>query len=165
MQTTAAHTATRTRILSWEDIKDTAGSPSDLHADFVEGLVYNVSAYYRAMGSGDTGRFAAAAEMLRREERAYWATYEMNPRDIIDVEDPAVIIAHADHVVPILFNSLGDLIAHDHDVRSIFRNVTVRGKRGFGELWEEYREAYPTAPATVAEFLNLRRTLSVRPID
>ncbi|WP_150255210.1 hypothetical protein [Nocardiopsis deserti] len=159
-----------TRVLSWDDIKDTAGSPSDLHADFAEGLVYNVSAYYKAMQSGDADRFDVAAEMLRREEVNYWATFEMNPRHIIDPQDPAVIAAHAHLIAPIVFNPEADAVAAnfartvDLDNDHIHRPGRCRhaiAPAPETDPMPAYRSAYPSGPTSDVELAYLRRALSV----
>lgn len=166
-------TITRTRVLSWDDIKDTAGSPSDLHADFVEDLVYNVSAYYRAMQSGDADRLAVAAEMLRREEAGYWATFETSPRDIIDPQEPAVIAAHAHLIANTVFNREADAAADaferitdlDNDTKHYRSARDPEGRKRYEDAEArmiEYRRVYPSGPTTSAELVQIRRALSVR---
>ncbi|MFY7069012.1 hypothetical protein ACOQFV_24410 [Nocardiopsis changdeensis] len=166
-------TATSTRVLRWTREADT-GSYSDLHDESCMDLRYRVTRYFEAIASGEADRLTVATEMLRREERGYWANFESSPRDIIDAQDSAVIAAHADLVVPVVFNAEADEVAAafaaltdlDHDVH--FPWNTFQGTRAYAREYRRvedamtaYRAAYPSAPTTSAEVVHLRRALSV----
>ncbi|GAA1451208.1 hypothetical protein [Nocardiopsis tropica] len=161
---------TRTRVLSWDDIKDTADTPASLHDDLSASLVYYVSFYYRSMGTGRAYELAYAREKLRRAEHGYWATFDANPREIIDVQDPAVIAAHAHHIADMVFNSAADAVAAasaklfdlDNDRRRFGQNSELHD--ALDRCMHTYRRLCPSGPTTSTELVQLRRALSVRVI-
>lgn len=168
-------TVTSTRILRWTPAIDN-GSYADLHDECCTDLFFRVTAYYRAMGSGYAERLAYATKTLDREERGYWLTFGgMNPRDIIDVQDPAVIAAHADLIAGTVFNRQADAAARaferitdlDNDTKHYRSTRDPEGRKRYADeeaRMSEYRQAYPSGPITSTELVQIRRALSVRVI-
>lgn len=166
-------TTTRTRVLHWDDIKHTADNPGDLHEDVSAELVYHVTTYYRAMSTGDDFQVAYAAEKLRRAEYSYWLTFDANPRDVIDPQDPAVIAAHAHHIVDVVFNTAADAVAavsaklSDVDNDRLYRHDPWDAQRledTHDRYMHRYANAYPSGPTTSTELVRLRHALTPRVI-
>ena len=168
-------TLTSTRILRWTPSIDN-GSYAELHDEYCTDLTFRVTAYYRAIGSGDADQLAYATKALDREERGYWLAFGgMNPRHIIDVQDPAVIAAHADLIAGTVFNHQADAAARsferitdlDNDTKHYRSARDPEGRERYADeeaRMSEYRQAYPSGPTTSTELVELRRALSVRVI-
>ena len=168
-------TVMSTRVLRWTPAIDN-GSYADLHDEYCTDLLFRVTAYYRAMGSGDAEQLAYATKTLDREERGYWITFGgMNPRHIIDVQEPAVIAAHADLIADTVFNREADAAARaferitdlDNDTKHYWSSRDPEGRKRYADeeaRMNEYRRAYPSGPTNSAELVEIRRALSVRVI-
>ena len=168
-------TVTSTRVLRWTPAIDN-GSYADAHDEHCTDLVFRVTAYYRAIGSGDADQLTYATKTLDREERSYWIMFDgMNPRDIIDVQDSAVIAAHADLIAPTVFNPEADAAAAaldritdlDNDTKHYRSTRDPEGRKRYADeetRMNEYRQAYPSGPTTSTELVQIRRALSVRVI-